>query len=248
VWTCWDERLVTPFQNADDRFSIEPANFLAKYFTQDKRPVTEIAGEGRQLSVEKFVDHGISALLTESKLGACTNRHEMVVYKHGFEHPGAITLARLASRLVDAAKQGLTLKMDRWANIERKLAGMDPPYMNPFADHPNALNHVMDILVLETMPQFQDRVLKAFNEAVHEEEHIPIDPDIKAFHDKVKAKAPQMIQDLRMALTVLSNDWKKHVGKKERERQSLHAQNSVRLSPRKQMKRSVSAMEKDDLV
>ena len=236
------------FRNANKKFSVEPDNFLSQHFEQDKRPVTEIAGLGSALSAEKLIDYGVSRSLTESKLGACTNRHETVVYTHGHDHSYAVTLARLASRLVDAPKQGLRLKMDKWSAIEKKMSVMDPPYMNPFADHPNQLNHVMDILVLKTIPQFQNHVLQSFNEAVHGNEGIPIDPDIKSFYDKVKNLAPQMIEDLRIPLKNLADDWKKHVGKKDTERRHLFAQNSDRLSPRKQMKRSASAMEKDDLV
>jgi len=184
----------------------------------------------------------------ETKLGACTNRHEMIVYRHGHEHPWAITLARLASRLVDASKQGLRLKMDQWDSIEKGVSTRNPPYMNPYEDHPIELGHIMDILVLNVIPQFQDGILKAFNEAICEGTPIPIDPDIKDFYDKTKAKAPLMIAELKLALTQLSNEWKTYAGKKENERQQLVWQNSVRLSPRKQIKRTASAMEKNDLV
>lgn len=212
IWICWEERLVNEFRNADPRYAEEPPNFVNEYFVTDDRPACEIAGEGLDINAQKFINYGIETSLVDSDLGTCTLRHRDVVYSKGFEHPQAILLARLAAKLVDAPKAGLRLRLEKWNSLLKQLRTNMPEYVKPpgerrYIDSP----HVMDVLVLQVIPQFHERVLISYNEQIRGDAFIPIDSDIKAFYDAVKAAHPKLISNLKEKLAPLNSEWKRHV-------------------------------------
>ena len=186
-----------------------------------------------------------------SELGTCTNRHACVVYdrQRGYEHPSAITLARLASRLVDSSKQGLALKWDKWTQIRDNLNTIIPEYLKPKGERRTSnLTHTMDILVIETIPTFQDVVLGSFHAKLQSTRGTPIDPDIKAFYDKIRTVEPLMIQKLRKTLIVLREDWKGRIARGSQENRQQVQMNPTLLSPRNRLKRSISGLDKLSLV
>ena len=196
------------FQNADEGYAEEPPNFLNDYFITDKRPVCEIAGEELNISPEKFINYGIETSLVDSELGICTLRHRDVVYNRGFEHPQAILLAHLAAKLVDAPKAGLRLRQNKWDNLLKQLRVNTPEYVKPkgvrrYLDS----DHVMDVLVLQVIPQFLDRVLISYRDQVGADARIPIDPDIKGFYETIKATHPKMVATLKEKLASLNSEW-----------------------------------------
>lgn len=206
---------MNPFRPADKHFAKEPPDFLSEYFTADKRPVCEIAGEGLNISSDKFINYGIESSMVDSELGTCTHRHRDVVYTEGFEHPTAITLARLGSHLVDAPKAGLRLRLDKWNSFLNNLRVNVPEYIKPKGERRNFNSpHVMDVLVLQVIPEFLNRVLTSFNEQVGGDAVIPIDPDIKSFYEKIKSRRPQLVDTLKSELLRLQQEWKRCIGKK----------------------------------
>lgn len=235
-----------PFQNADLSFAKEPPNFLDEYFTEDKRPVSEVAGEGLNISADKFINYGMEVSLVESGLGFCTNLHRDTVYDKGFGHPSALTLARLASRLVDAPKSGLCLRPDKWEATAKQLAARIPEYIKPIGERRTNSAHIMDELVLKTIPDFQERVLRSFHELVRGETIIPIDADIKAYYETIRATNPRMVESLKVSLLSLKREWTYLIGKKEQERNRNNE--SVTCSPTKKMKRSASSIERSRMV
>jgi hypothetical protein len=129
------------------------------------------------------------------------------VYARRYDDPSAITLARLASRLVDAPKQGLRLRRDKWTDILRGLKVSVPNYIEPKGVRtPRNTSHIMDILVLEIIPEYQSRVLKSFNDNAGSED-LPIDSDIRGFYEKVKEKYPALVETLRNSLANLEKEW-----------------------------------------
>jgi hypothetical protein len=211
--------------------------------------VCEIAGDedGNTISPEKFINYGLSISFLESGLGTCTDRHRDVVYARGYEDPMAITLALLASRLIDAPKQGLRLKQEKWKEILRGLKVSAPNYIE--AKGVRRLGnstHIMDVLVLDIIPQFQDRVLKSFNDSIGREGRIPMDPDIRQFYEKMKLKYPAMVQSLRNALVILEADWKTFIAKSKRELDKN--KEFITCSPTKKGQKTNSRISQSELV
>jgi RNA dependent RNA polymerase len=192
---------VTPFQTTDADFNKEPPHLLSDYFEQDIRRVSEVAGP-LSIDSEKFVNFGINTSFVDSELGTCTHRHRDLVYAHGFEHPLAILMAQLASRLVDAPKQGLRLKAEKWEELLRSLNTKDPEYIKPTGAYKMLdSNHVMDVLVLKVIPEFVNSVFESFHAKLGTES--PMDPDIKDFYTRMLSR-----EELRPMLRKLKDDLK----------------------------------------
>jgi hypothetical protein len=170
-----------------------------------------------------------------------------MVYAHGYEDPTAIILARLASRLVDAPKQGLRLKQEKWKEILKELKVSAPNYIEAKGGgHPGNSKHIMDVLVLEIIPQFQDRVLKSFNDIVSRESRIPMDQDIKKFYETVRLRYPAMVESLRNALVILEGEWKTFIVKSKREQDKN--KEFITCSPTKKGQKSNSKISQSELV
>ena len=199
--------MVDPFQNADPQFAEAPPNFLSEYFDHDTRTVSEIAGEDEVINPDKFVQYGIRSSLVLSELGTCTDRHRDIVYARGYEDQSAIILANLASLLVDAHKQGLALKLDKWNGMLHGLKARKPEYVKPPGEHRSPSKHVMDILVLEVLPQFRNCVLKTFHDTVGGDGKVPLDADIRAFYDRVWTLHAPSLAPLTDALQKLRTKW-----------------------------------------
>lgn len=253
VWICWDERLVAPFTPADKSFAEEPSDFLDTYFYQDKRRVFEIAGnaDGMTVNSERFLKHGINISLRYSELGICTDRHRDIVYDRGYSDPTAITLARLASRLVDAPKQGFQLKLEKWTEILSGLNVRPPEYIRPKGEgRVSRRTKIMDNLVLEVIPTFRDEVMTLFarslNSSLGTENRIPIDEDIREFYQAAVETYPEAVAAMRAALSVLQDEWKKFFSKNKHEQELNKDYNTC--SPKKGLSRSASRIDRASLV
>ena len=207
VWICWDERVVNPFQNADARFAQAPPNFLSDYFDKDTRTVSTVAGEDGVLDADKFLHYGIESSLVMSELGTCTDRHRDLVYERGYENPSALILAHLASLLVDAPKQGLYLKSAKWNDLLKGLQTKPPEYVKPRGEQKRPSNHVMDVLVLQVIPQFQDRVLHTYHDNVGGKSNIPLDADIREFYDRFRSSHAAVLEPLILSMKKLQGKW-----------------------------------------
>jgi hypothetical protein len=169
------------------------------------------------------------------------------VYARGYEDPTAIMLAQLASRLVDAPKQGLRLKQEKWKDILRGLKVSVPNYIEAKGGRrPGNSKHIMDVLVLEIIPQFQDRVLKSFNDNFGSESSVPMDPDIKKFYETVRLKYPAMVESLRNALVNLEANWKTFIAKSKREQDKN--KEFITCSPTKKGQKSNRKISQSELV
>jgi hypothetical protein len=244
---------VVPFKSADERFAQEPAEFLETYFHQDKRRVSEIAGnaDGMTVNTDAFIEHGINISLLESQLGVCTDRHRDVVYDRGHSAPAAITLARLASRLVDAPKQGFQIKLDKWSEILSRLKVRPPEYVRPKGERRvTRLANVMDVLVLQVIPTFRDEVMISFNTSLNSkttmQTGIPLDEDIKEFYMAATREYPEAVAGLRKALGLLSDEWLNFFSRNQRD-QALNKDYKT-CSPKKGLSRSVSRIDRSSLV
>ena len=219
VWICWEQNVVDAFRNSNPQFAQAPPNFLSDYFDKDTRRVSEIAGEGDIIDPDKFVKYGIESSLVMSELGTCTDRHRDIVYERGYENPSAIILAHLASLLVDAPKQGLSLKLDKWSDILRGLKTKVPEYVKPRGEGRRSSNHVMDVLVLQVIPQFRNRLLGTFHANVGGENKIPLDTDIRAFYERLQELHAPTLASLTEALRKLKTKWTNFHTKNKRDQE-----------------------------
>ena len=221
--------MVDAFRNANPQFARAPQNFLSDYFDKDTRRVSEIAGEGDLINPDKFVKYGIESSLVMSELGTCTDRHRDIVYEKDYEDPSAIILAHLASLLVDAPKQGLSLKRDKWIDILRGLKTKAPEYIKPRGEGRRLSGHVMDILVLQVIPQFRDRLLGTFHANVGGE--IPLDADIQAFYERFQELHAPTLTSLAEALTKLKAKWTRFHTQNKRDQE--RNKDLIQCSPQK---------------
>lgn len=239
---------MTPFQTAAAGFSTEPAHLLSDYFEQDTRRVSEVAADLLSIDSEKFVNFGISTTFVDSsELGTCTNRHRDLVYAHGFEHPSAITMAQLASRLVDAPKQGLRLKAEKWEELLKSLKVKEPEYIKPTGEYRMLdSNNIMDVLVLNVIPGFVNSVFESFHAKLGTES--PMDPDIKDFYTRMlgREELHPMLCELKEDLKILQNRYLKFYAKWGHTMAQIREE--VLLSPRKKRIRSLSEDERSEMV
>jgi len=169
-----------------------------------------------------------------------------VVYAKGYEAPHAITLAHLASYLVDAQKAGLRLRKEKWSSLLTDLKVVEPEYMKSKGVDKRMSRKVMDVLVLDVIPSFREEVLASFNEHVGRDESIPIDADIKAFYDAIVRSHPELVTTLKQSLLSIKTEWEYEIGKiKNGQNKTIDDTN---CSPRKRVKRTNSAISKDSLV
>src|SRR5271170_7801762 len=65
----------------------------------------------------------------------------------------------------------------------------------------------MDVLVLQVIPQFQNRLLGTFHANVGRENKIPLDPDIRAFYERFQKLHAPTLASLTEALRKLKTKW-----------------------------------------
>jgi hypothetical protein len=187
---------------------LEPQGFVDRYFTNDDRPVSSIPWDDEIRSAEIFINHGIQISLADSKLGLCNWIHEKVTYTYGYGDPRAIRLAHLAARLVDSPKQGLILKKEKWKRFET-ISPLDKPAYWSVENERNTeyKRHLMDILVLHTLPDCRTHILKKFTGALGDKKQIPPDSDVMAFYDKIFELRPDIIEAIQPQLKSLKREW-----------------------------------------
>lgn len=200
------------------------------------------------MNPDQFINYGIKTSLVSSALGTCTLRHRDVVYKYNnFQHLHALTLAYLASNLVDAAKSGLCLRNDKFERFLKSLCVPVPDYVKPKGERRGIrTSHIMDILVLNVIPSFQENVLAQFHQRVPAEHDMPIDPDILAFYRQMKERYPKVVDELRRELHQVRAQWstcfQKHMNNRSQQKED------VTCSPKRRAKRVVARASSIQLV
>ncbi|CEP16365.1 hypothetical protein [Parasitella parasitica] len=106
VFCCWDERLVKPFNSKPVP---PPCKRAEEAFVKDKNTV------GREVSSNKNTEEAIqgnfiSVAIPDGTLGVYENWRTVLAECTSLDHPDVVYLGHMCSKLVDAAKQGLTLK------------------------------------------------------------------------------------------------------------------------------------------
>jgi RNA dependent RNA polymerase len=198
------------------------------------------------IDTDRFLNYGIENSIILSELGTCTHRHRDVVYSKGFEDESALTLAYLASHLVDAAKLGLRLQQNEWMQLLRSPGVPEPRYVKPRGERTAVnSNHVLDILT-DVIPAFTENILLSFHSKFNRAEYLPLDPDIKEFYLSIKARYPQVVDSLSAKLAIMKIEWTKYFTR-QKSFDSVNRDNSD-CSPKKRQKRLMDDFEDSVLV
>jgi RNA dependent RNA polymerase len=239
---------VNKFRPASLRHVDPPPGFEKGWFEKDERKAREVAPDGTMVNPDRFVSYGIKSSLVPVETGICSHRHRDVVYKHrSYEHPDALTLSWLLSNLVDAAKNGLTIRQSKFTDLLSRLGVPPPEYTKPPGERRAIVpTHIMDVLVMGVIPAFRDEVLTKFHQNVRKDQAMPIDRDIFAFYRLVKGKHTALVDRLRGELELVRGQWLKNVGKvmNDRSRQK----DDLTCSPSKRARRVVSRQDTTDMV
>jgi hypothetical protein len=234
--------MVNAFRPVDTRFAKPPDGFERRYFIKDSRTVRDVAGESMNVSTERFLNYGVDNSIVHSELGTCTHRHRDVVYSRGFEDRSALTLAHLASHLVDAPKLGLRLRQEEWLSLLRGLKVTEPRYVKPKGERTSIhSNHVLDVLT-DAIPIFTETILGSFRMRLgNDANNLPMDPDIREFYLLIKERCPQLVDSLVQKLSTMKLEWTRFFTT-QKSNDSAARDNSD-CSPKKRQKRIVEESE-----
>ncbi|KAK6514893.1 hypothetical protein TWF506_007255 [Arthrobotrys conoides] len=188
VLVIWDQRIVKPFIS---RLPPTPTSVREEFFKESGMQDTvqyhlENNGMNEESAIEAILRAEIPKMLSDTKVGICTDMHQKVSYHLTINNPLSIRLAELACLLLDAPKQGLILETEPWRKIEQEVnrflkTRAKPFYMieemtySKFRDETLALKrmHVLDSIkgaVLEMTEDYEKRFKAKF-------------PDILTDHD-----------------------------------------------------------------
>ncbi|KAI8647866.1 RNA dependent RNA polymerase-domain-containing protein [Parasitella parasitica] len=106
VFCCWDERLVKPFK---PKPVPPPCKRAEEAFDKDKSTVGKEVSSCKDPQ-EAIQNSFISVAIPDGTLGVYENWRTVLAECSSLDHPDVVYLGHMCSKLVDAPKQGLTLK------------------------------------------------------------------------------------------------------------------------------------------
>lgn len=173
---CWEERLVKPFTNSPTTYD-EVDAIVAPWFNKSGERVSGL-GPNQPGFFERFVRIGLRSSFGDSFLGLCTSIWEKRCYEKGdIADPEALKLAKLCSLLVDAPKQGMSLRPEKFDEIKRKFFGAPTPaYKEKGSRVRGGGSHIID------------RLLKIADTKINEKQ--------QAFHDDIGRSEGQRDGDI----------------------------------------------------
>ncbi|KAH7103643.1 RNA dependent RNA polymerase-domain-containing protein [Auriculariales sp. MPI-PUGE-AT-0066] len=121
----FDNRVVLPFVNADEKDIDLPKTFVAKHFEKSTKQLSTFLTDPNvtMLDLLKIMHKGGSELV-----GLLSNLHETASYEHGHDHADALLLGRLFSVELDGAKSGLRTKQKVFNNLNKLYSSRTPEY------------------------------------------------------------------------------------------------------------------------
>lgn len=129
-WVCWDERIVGPFKNGDRVSDQDRELILEGDFEKSSQRMADLEPHVPGF-FNRFLTVGIANSLEQSFLGLCTSAWERICYRNDISDPGAIRLAIMCSFLVDAPKQGLSIRATTKEEIKKLLKLPRPAWKDP---------------------------------------------------------------------------------------------------------------------
>ncbi|RPB08414.1 RdRP-domain-containing protein [Morchella conica CCBAS932] len=130
-WVCWDERVVASFQNSVSTFD-EYRELVEAEFERSEERMEDLEPHEPDF-YNRFLRIGIANSLREDFLGRFTAAWERVCYHKGISDPETIKIAIMCSFLVDAPKQGLSVRPSTREHVQKRSRFPPPAYKNPDA-------------------------------------------------------------------------------------------------------------------
>ncbi|KAK6500371.1 hypothetical protein TWF481_010714 [Arthrobotrys musiformis] len=232
VLAIWDPRIVEPFVS-----KIPPAEMRTEETTPKKPSVREQYFEetgkldkvrrhlkkhdmDEDAAIEDIIASELPKMLSGSKVGICTLMHQKISYFLGLEDQLSLQLADLACLLLDAAKQGLSLKKKPWEKIERDvqqlLRGRAEPvpfYMRPLINHSRYRSenkipeniHVLDYVkgtILELKEDYEKKFKEKFPDAFGDKDLTDFFSEELDYYAKAVGDKPQSEHSLEIVQKV----------------------------------------------
>ncbi|KAI9005489.1 RNA dependent RNA polymerase-domain-containing protein [Phycomyces nitens] len=126
VFCCWDQRIVEPFNSSP----VPPVpTKMKEAFIKNNTPVISLLSHTRDPLKHGaiFQKHFISILSPDSILGAYENWRTVLAELKSLKDPNAIYLAYMCAKLVDASKQGLTIKNEVLKRDQKEFRSLKKP-------------------------------------------------------------------------------------------------------------------------
>ncbi|EGO05196.1 hypothetical protein SERLA73DRAFT_68825 [Serpula lacrymans var. lacrymans S7.3] len=107
----WQKEIVSPFKNADLKYSHPPADLPAQ-FSKNNVIVSDFlrcypsSSSSYFPELQKFL---LGAIRDTSSVGKYSNFHDNAIYTKGYDHPETIRLAYMFCSILDGSKTGLTV-------------------------------------------------------------------------------------------------------------------------------------------
>ncbi|KAF8078266.1 RNA dependent RNA polymerase-domain-containing protein [Lyophyllum atratum] len=110
----WAPEFVTPFKNADEKYSKEPDGLDSCFTSAGNEKVVDFVERTRSLSLldqtreaQKYL---LGALRDSSLVGAYSTMHDNAIYSLGYGNPRTVKLAYKFCKVLDGSKTGLRIK------------------------------------------------------------------------------------------------------------------------------------------
>ncbi|KAI5839622.1 RNA dependent RNA polymerase-domain-containing protein [Morchella snyderi] len=143
-WVCWDERVVAPFQNCDSTFDEYREQVEAEFERSDER--MEDLGLHEPDFYNRFLRIGIVKSLQEDFLGRFTSAWDKICYQNGISDPQAIKIAIMCSFLVDARKQGLSIRPSTREHVQKLSNRLAQPAYKDSGGRSGALRNSTNVI------------------------------------------------------------------------------------------------------
>ena len=213
-WVCWDQRLVTAFDNVDLPKSLPSVQDCGLTDITRKLHSVIQSETPSDREVDQFLSFCFAFNLQPSFLGICTFEHERLTYSEKtLSSAGTIKLATLAGYLVDAPKQGYKMAEKSWSKLRSETSGFrslpEPMYKLDSVRNPS-FDHIIDYLKFGVATVQMNKILSEFSKKWPKEGHA--DQDLLAPYKKVAQRAKDEAAvgkiALRSVLDKLKNDMK----------------------------------------
>ncbi|CUS10551.1 unnamed protein product [Tuber aestivum] len=212
-WVCWEERLVKPFTNSPMSYD-EVDAMVAPWFEKSPEKVAGL-NPGQPGFFGRFLRIGLQSSFRDSFLGQCTSIWERRCYEtNDIADSEALKLAKLCSLLVDAPKQGMSLKPKKIEEIRRKFAGAPiPAYKEKGSRVRVGATHIVDRLLLVADTKVNEKQ-QAFHDDIGKSEGRRDGDIVELFvreHELAEKDETSALwitlRHLTKQLTLLKQDW-----------------------------------------
>ncbi|KAK1492046.1 RNA-directed RNA polymerase [Colletotrichum tamarilloi] len=150
AWVCWEQAIVSNFENAE----VSPSPDLSSYLRKDKTTFGDLVEEQGEKAISEMINRSIAFSMKPSFLGIATAYKERLCYHlNCVNNTYALWLSALLGNLVDQAKHGFDFTTEDWHRFcqerldSHRFNGLpEPAYKSESWSHSGTPVHIIDIL------------------------------------------------------------------------------------------------------